>query len=69
MAPDPIFFIYAGILLLSLAAAVWRRKIFPLSETVVVTLIVGVGFTGLVYWIAPLRTAQPIQPGNLIKGL
>src|SRR5512135_895134 len=54
----PVVFIYAGIFLLSLGLAIWRRKTFPLVETLVVTLIIGVGFTALVYWIAP-------RPGNI----
>jgi membrane protease YdiL (CAAX protease family) len=54
---NPVVFIYAGIFLLSLALAIWRRKTFPLIDTLMVTLIVGLGFTALVYWIAP-------QPGE-----
>jgi membrane protease YdiL (CAAX protease family) len=53
----PAVILYAGIFLLALALAIVRRKSFPLADTLVVTLIVGVGFTALVYWIAP-------QPGN-----
>jgi membrane protease YdiL (CAAX protease family) len=54
----PVVFIYAGIFLLALALAIVRRKTFPLTETLVVTVIIGLGFTGLVYWIAP-------QPGDI----
>ena len=56
---NPVVFIYAGIFLLSLVIAIGRRKTFPLADTIVVTLIVGVGFTALVYWIAP-------HPGNIV---
>jgi membrane protease YdiL (CAAX protease family) len=54
----PVVFIYAAIFLLALALAIVRRKTFPLADTLMVTLIVGVGFTALVYWIAP-------QPGDV----
>jgi membrane protease YdiL (CAAX protease family) len=67
---NPIVFIYAGIFLASLGLAVLRRKTFPLAETLVVTLIVGVGFTGLVYWIAPhpanLVARAEVKPSELI---
>jgi len=66
----PIVFIYASIFLLALALAILRRKTFPLSETLMVTLIVGLGFTALVYWIAPhpadIPLRQDMKPSELI---
>lgn len=59
----PIVFIYAGIFLLSLGLAVWRRKTFPLGETLMVSLIIGLGFTALVYWIAPRPGTVPVPQG------
>jgi membrane protease YdiL (CAAX protease family) len=57
----PVVFIYAGIFLISLALAAIRRKTFPLAETMTVTVIVGLGFTALVYWIAPRPGAIPLR--------
>src|SRR5512139_4262013 len=57
----PVVFIYAGIFLFALAFAAARRKTFPLAETMVVTVIIGLGFTGLVYWIAPRPGAIPLR--------
>ena len=66
----PVVFVYAGIFMLSLALAVIRRKTFPLAETLIVTLIVGLGFTALVYWIAPrpgdIPLRQDMKPSELI---
>jgi hypothetical protein len=45
----PMVFIYAAIFLLAIALAFIRRKTFPLAETMMVTVIIGLGFTGLVY--------------------
>lgn len=67
---NPMVYIYIGIFLLSLALAVVRRKTFPLADTLMVSLIVGLGFTGLVYWIAPhpanFPTRQTVKPSELI---
>ena len=57
---NPMVLIYAGIFLASLALAIGRRKNFPLAETLIVTLIVGLGFTALVYWIAPRPGGTPL---------
>jgi len=57
----PVVFIYAGIFLIALALAVVRRKTFPLAETMMVTVIVGLGFTGLVYLVAPRPGAVPLR--------
>jgi membrane protease YdiL (CAAX protease family) len=57
----PIVFIYAGLFLLALVLAILRRKTFPLTETLMVTLIVGLGFTALVYWIAPRPAEIPLR--------
>lgn len=59
----PIPIIYGGLYLLSLAVAVRRRKVFPLSDTLTIALIVGFGFTGLVYLIAPHPVSTPAQHG------
>ena len=65
----PVVFIYAGIFLLCLALAVIRRKTFPLAETLTVTVIIGLGFTGLVYWIAPRHDAVPLRQDMEISEL
>jgi membrane protease YdiL (CAAX protease family) len=62
---------YIGLYLLALVIAVWQRKTFPLSDVITVTLIIGVGFTALVYWIVPNPVDQPalskpVRPGELI---
>jgi membrane protease YdiL (CAAX protease family) len=48
MPIHPIVITYAILYLAALALAFWRRKTFPLGESILVILIVGVGFTGLV---------------------
>ncbi len=53
--------IYVGVYLAALALAVWRRKTFPLGDAIVVTLVVGVGFTALVYLVVPSAATQPAQ--------
>ena len=53
--------LYAGLYLLALAVAVWRRKTFPLADAITVTLIIGVGFTALVYLIVPNALSEPVQ--------
>ncbi len=66
----PVVFIYAAIFLLAFALAFIRRKTFPLGETMMVTVIIGLGFTGLVYWIAPHPAAVPLrqdmEPSELV---
>jgi membrane protease YdiL (CAAX protease family) len=66
----PMVFIYAAIFLLAFALAFIRRKTFPLAETMMVTVIIGLGFTGLVYWIAPRSAAvlirQDMEPSELV---
>ncbi len=51
--------ILGAIYLLAVILAVWRRKSFPLSDTLVVIAIVGVGFTTLVYFLVPQAPALP----------
>ena len=51
--------ILGAIYLLAVILAVWRRKSFPLSDTLVVITIVGVGFTALVYFLVPQAPALP----------
>ena len=60
---EPALLIYGGLYLLSLAVAVWRRKTFPLGDALTVTLVVGFGFTGLVYLIVPHPVSVPAQHG------
>jgi membrane protease YdiL (CAAX protease family) len=58
MPIHPIVLTYAIIYLAALALAFWRRKTFPLSESILVILIVGIGFTGLVYLVTlPVKAA------------
>lgn len=67
---EPVILIYLVIYLAALALAVWRRKTFPLAESVMVMILVGLGFTGLVYLFAPAQETAPvipaIQPSELI---
>jgi membrane protease YdiL (CAAX protease family) len=58
---QPVVLIYIGLYLLALALAVWHRKTFPLSDALMVTLIVGFGFTLLVYLIAPHSQVTPTR--------
>ncbi len=45
--------VYGVIYLLALGIAVWRRKAFPLGGALGVLVVVGIGFTGLIYLIVP----------------
>lgn len=67
---EPVIWIYLVIYLAALAVAAWRRKTFPLSETLVVLAIAGFGFTGLVYLFAPAPKTAPVipafQPAELV---
>lgn len=67
---EPVVLIYICIFIVALAMAVWRRKTFPLAETLIVLVIVGFGFTGLVYLFAPARGPAPaaftVQPAEMI---
>jgi len=55
---EPVVWIYTLVFLAALVLAVRNRDTFPLGESLGVMAIVGVGFTGLVYWLAP-RLDQP----------
>jgi membrane protease YdiL (CAAX protease family) len=58
MPIHPIVITYIILYLAALALAFWRRKTFPLSESILVILIVGIGFTGLVYLVTlPVKAA------------
>lgn len=46
---EPIAVAYAILYLIALALAYWNRKSFPLGESLLAILIIGVGFTGVVY--------------------
>ena len=48
-----IILAYCVIYVVSLLLAIWHRKTFPLSESLAVIVIIGVGFTGLVYAVTP----------------
>lgn len=67
---EPVILIYIFIFIMALAAAVWRRKTFPLAESLMVMVIVGFGFTGLVYLFAPARGTAPasftVQPAEMV---
>lgn len=63
MINEPILLAYGGLYLLALGLAVWQRKTFPLADTLTVLVIVGFGFTGLVYLIAPAS----VVPSPLAK--
>jgi uncharacterized protein len=57
-----IQFGYAVLLLAALLVAVKNRETFPLAESVMVLLIVGIGFTGLVYLATLPVDAVPLSP-------
>lgn len=65
-----IVFIYGALYLSALALAVWKRKSFPLAETLAVAAIVGLGFTALVYLVTlplpPSSTPGGVPPSELI---
>ena len=67
---EPIVLTYGALYVLSLVLAVGRRKDFPLGDALVVALIIGLGFTGLVYLIAPPLATPSLQanvkPSELI---
>jgi membrane protease YdiL (CAAX protease family) len=50
---DPVVLAYEAIYIAALATAVWRRKAFPLGSVIPILLILGFGFTGLVFLIVP----------------
>jgi uncharacterized protein len=54
-----IYIIIGAIYILALVLAILRKKTFPLSETLPVVLIIGIGFTGIVYLVVP---AAPVLP-------
>lgn len=60
--PLAVIAIYVSLYVLSLTVAVWQRKTFPLGDSIPVILIVGFGFTGLVYWIVPQHVEVPARP-------
>lgn len=55
---------YCLIYLAALGLAVWNRKSFPLSESILVILIIGIGFTGLVYFVSPEVKEQAARVVN-----
>lgn len=69
MPIDPITLSYALLYLAALALAVWRRKFFPLGESLIVVAIVGIGFTGVTYLSTLPIPASPVEsptpPGEL----
>jgi hypothetical protein len=50
---EPVLLAYGMLYMLALALAIYQRKNFPLGNTLAVLLIVGFGFTGLVFLIVP----------------
>jgi membrane protease YdiL (CAAX protease family) len=67
---EPVLLAYGAIYLAALVLAVWQRKTFPLGSVLPVVLILGVGFTGLIYWVVPqapiLSTPSGTKPAELI---
>ncbi len=67
--PEILIASYAVLYLAALGVALWQRKSF-LGDAISLTLIVGVGFTVLVYLIAPRApqqvTQSAVSPGELI---
>ena len=53
MLNEPVLLAYGVLYMLALALAIRHRKKFPLGNTLAVLLIVGFGFTGLVFLIVP----------------
>ncbi len=53
MFTEPVVLVYIIIFIVSLVLAFVRRKTFPLGESLAVMLIVGVGFTLAVHFLAP----------------
>ena len=53
MFREPIVLLYIGVFISALALAIYRRKTFPLGESLAVMLIVGIGFTLLVHFVVP----------------
>ncbi|NUQ39199.1 MAG: CPBP family intramembrane metalloprotease [Caldilineales bacterium] len=60
---DPVALAYAGIYAAALLLAVWKRRTFPLQDAITVTLVVGFGFTALVYVLAPAYPGAPAVAG------
>ena len=67
---EPVLLIYGAIYLVALALAVWRRKTFPLGDALTILLIVGVGFTGLVFLVVrqspPTSLPVVVPPSELV---
>jgi membrane protease YdiL (CAAX protease family) len=53
MINERVLITYGVIYIVALGLAIWRRKTFPLGDALMLLLIAGVGFTGLVYLIVP----------------
>ena len=68
MSIEPIVIAYAVLYLLALALAIWNRKTFPLGESIPVILIIGIGFTGLVYvstlWVKATPISDRVPPAQ-----
>jgi membrane protease YdiL (CAAX protease family) len=56
---EPAALAYLVIYLAALVVAIWKRKTFPLQESIMVVVIVGFGFTALVHWLFPVSTGAP----------
>jgi uncharacterized protein len=62
MPIHPIVLTYIILYLAALALAFWRRKSFPLADSIMVILIVGVGFTGLVWLVTlPVKAVATVD--------
>jgi membrane protease YdiL (CAAX protease family) len=66
---EPVLLAYGVLYILALALAIYRRKTFPLGDSLGVMLIVGIGFTGVVFLIVPQfpipLLSYAIQPTEL----
>ncbi len=62
---EPILLVYGGLYVLALGLAIWQRKTFPLADALTVIIIVGFGFTGLVYLTTP-PSAVPSMPAIVV---
>lgn len=68
MPMEPIVIAYVIIYLLAFMLAIWNRKSFPLNDSIMVILIIGVGFTGLVYistlWVKATPITDQVPAGQ-----
>ena len=61
---EPVFLAYSIIYAIALALGIWKRKTFPLQDSIMVTVIVGTGFTTLVHLLAPAFPGEAATTGT-----